>query len=484
MDFIDKFIGTQKPVSIRINGDNIESSEILDVTSPYSKEIVGRVFSARESDIDNAVSVAKSALVNNVLEPYQRASILDRASLKLQKYKEDFARLISLESAKPIKTARVEVDRAIQTFIFAAAAARTITGEMVALDSHPTGVGKLGFTFREPIGVVAAISPFNFPLNLVAHKIAPAIAAGCPTVLKPAQNTPLTAAALVSILIDEANLDGSMLGFVPCPGNIAARFSELDDVAMISFTGSPPVGWSIKQAAPKKKVVLELGNNAPVIIEADADIEKAAASMASSGYSFQGQSCISVQRVYVQSVIYEDFINVFKNKVDALVIGDPLVDNTDVSSLITTNETQRVLDWINQACANGARLVTGGELTSDSVLKPTILADTTDDMEVCRKEVFGPLVSVMKYETLDEAIKRSNDTAYGLQASIFTTNISNALKAARTLDFGGVLINETPTYRADNMPYGGIRDSGNTKEGPANSVHEMTVEKLVVITED
>jgi acyl-CoA reductase-like NAD-dependent aldehyde dehydrogenase len=481
MSSFEKYL-SRNPIALRINGESISSSEVSDVVSPYSGAVVGRTHLATTSDIDVAVAAAKKSLSHTV-PVHVRAEILDRAAEQIKQHREDFACIIASEAAKPIKTARIEVDRAIQTFLFSASAARTFVGEVVNLDAHPSGENKTAYTLRSPIGVVAAISPFNFPLNLVAHKVAPAIAAGCPVVLKPAHNTPLSSAALVDLLIDECGLPAEMLSYVPCPGDVAQRLSEHEDVAMISFTGSPGVGWSIRAAAPKKKVALELGNNAPVIVCADADLEKVSSSVAASGYSFQGQSCISVQRVYVHESVHDAFVAATKKKVEALVVGDPLDDSTDVSALISSNETGRVSTWVEDALSQGAQLITGGSLDDNGVLLPTLLSGATDDMDVCRKEVFGPVVSVLTFTDLDDALARANDSSYGLQASIFTSNIADALKAARQLNFGGVLINETPTYRADNMPYGGLRDSGNTREGPAYTIREMTEEKLVIINE-
>lgn len=483
MNLARKYLQTAEPTKLRIGDTTVVSADVLEVESPYTHSAVGKVYLASEIELADAVNSCFDALKTVELPTDRRAEILEMAANKLKENKEDFAKIISSESAKPIKTARVEVDRAIQTFLFSASVVRAHAGEMIALDAHPSGQGKLGFTVREPIGVVAAITPFNFPLNLVAHKLAPAIAAGCPVVLKPAHNTPLTSAALVDLLIDECGLPSGYLAYVPCTGDVASSLSTNEKVAMISFTGSPGVGWSIKQAAVKKKVALELGNNAPVIIEPDADLDFASTSIANSGYSFQGQSCISVQRVFVHVDIYEKFIDNLKARVVALVCGDPLDDQTDVSTLISESDNERVLSWINQAIDAGARLVLGGEKTQDGILAPTILADANDDMDICRKEVFGPLVSVLPYSDLDEAITRANDSNYGLQAAVFTRDISKAIHAARSLDFGGVLINETPTFRADNMPYGGLRDSGNTKEGPAYTYKEMTKEKLIIINE-
>lgn len=481
MSFSDHYL-TSNPVALRISGEKITSDSLVDVVSPFSGETVGKVYSANQEDLDRAVAAAHTALKND-FPLSERAAVLDKAAQLIAERREDFARIIASEAAKPIKTARVEVDRCVQTFLFAASAARTFVGDVIGIDSHPAGAGKMSYTLHSPIGVVAAITPFNFPLNLVAHKVAPGIAAGCPVVVKPAMNTPLTCAALVDLLIDECGLPADYLHFVPCPGEVAASLVHKDDVAMISFTGSPGVGWSIREAAPKKKVALELGNNTPLIIEPDADIEKAATAVVASGYSFQGQSCISVQRVYVHESVKEDFLSRAKEKISALVVGDPLDEATDVSSLISSSDTQRVSDWVEAAQSQGATLEIGGTTIDQGVLGPILLSDATDDMDVCRKEVFGPVVSVLTYSDLDDALSRANNTDYGLQAAVYTKDLAAAMKAVRTLDFGGVLINETPTYRADNMPYGGIRDSGNTREGPAYTIREMTQEKLVIINE-
>lgn len=482
MDIYEKLINVGNIAPLRINGELVYEGDVTDVVSPYSGEVVGRTHAASRDHLIKAVEVAHEFHKNNFLEIHERARILERCADGIENNKDSFAKILANEAAKPIKTARVEVERAVQTFRFSASVARTFVGEVVSLGAHPSGESRTAYTLRMPIGVVAAIAPFNFPLNLVAHKVAPAIAAGCPIVLKPAMNTPLSSAALVNLLIDECGLPPQMIAYVPCPGKVASVFTELDEVAMISFTGSPGVGWSIRETAPKKKVALELGNNAPVIIEPDVDIEKVASSMAASGFSFQGQSCISVQRIYVHEKIKKDFMKSFTANVSALKVGDPLDESTDVSALISKSENERVASWIKEASDAGAKVATGAK-ENGGVLEPTILEDTSDDMKVCANEVFGPVVSVMAYTDFDDALKRANDTKYGLQAAVFTNNITKALKAAKKLDFGGVCINETPTYRADNMPYGGLRDSGNTKEGPAHTIVEMTKERLIIINE-
>ncbi len=349
------------------------------------------------------------------------------------------------------------------------------------LEASAAGEGKIGFVVRVPIGVVAAITPFNFPLNLVAHKVAPAIAAGCPVVLKPASATPLTALALASLLIDECGLPDGWLNVVTCSGATAEHLVTHPDVAMVTFTGSPEVGWGIKAKAPRKKVGLELGNNAPVIIEPDADLGAVAAKISVAGYSHAGQSCISVQRVFVHETVADAFVDLLVAEVEALAVGDPLDEATDVSALINSREAERVHTAIEAAVAAGARVATGNRRDDHGILVPTVLVGVRPEMEVCRTEIFGPVVGVQSYTDFDEALRLANDTRYGLQAGVFTHDLDKALRAARTLDFGGVTINEVPTWRADQMPYGGLRDSGNTREGPAYSALEMTEARLVVI---
>jgi acyl-CoA reductase-like NAD-dependent aldehyde dehydrogenase len=370
----------------------------------------------------------------------------------------------------------------VSTFTFAAVAARTLRGDVVPLDASAVGEGKLAFTLRMPIGVIAAISPFNFPLNLVAHKIAPAIAAGCPVVLKPASQTPLSAITLAELLLDECQLPPGYLSVVTgSGGEVGNALVDHPHVAMVSFTGSAEVGWSIRQRAPRKKVGLELGNNAPVVIAGDGDWRSAAKKIRTAGYSHAGQSCISTQRVYVERSVADDFVATLADEVSSLVVGDPLDDATEVSALISEGDRDRVAAWVDEAVEAGAKVVAGGRTGPDGIFEPTLLTDVTPDMKVCRHEVFGPVVAVQTVADLDEGLRLANDTTYGLQAAVFTTDLAAALRAATTLDFAGVLVNEVPTWRADQMPYGGVRDSGNTREGPAYAVREMTEERLVVI---
>jgi acyl-CoA reductase-like NAD-dependent aldehyde dehydrogenase len=468
--------------TVPIGGEAVTTGEWIEVRAPFDDALVGRVPACAPEQVDAAVRAAKSALEAGPLPAWQRAEILDRAAQIVASRTDDLARIIATEAAKPIKTARVEAQRAISTFSFAAVAARTLAGDMVPMDASAAGAGKLAFTLRVPIGVVGAISPFNFPLNLVAHKLAPAIAAGCPVVLKPASQTPLSALTLAQILLEECGLPAGQLNVVTGGGGtVGNAIVDHPDIALITFTGSPDVGWGIKSRAPRKKVGLELGNNAPLIIEPSADVETAAQKVSIAGFSHAGQSCISTQRIFVHESVRERFLDALVPLVEGLVVGDPLDEKTDVSALISKGERDRVQSWVDDAVAAGAEILAGGKVREDGVLAPTVLGDVTPDMRVCADEVFGPVVGVATYTDLADALRLANDSRYGLQAAIFTANLADALSAARTLDYGGVLVNEVPTFRADQQPYGGNRDSGNTREGPQWAVREMTEERLVII---
>ena len=470
--------------AIPLAGERFTSTQYLEVRSPYDNSLIGKIPACTAADVDRAVAVARAALHAGPMPLWRRAQILDIAAARLTERREEFAQIISRESAKPIKTARVEAERAAGTFSFAAAEARKLAGEMIPLDALQSGEGKFGFTLRVPIGVVGAIAPFNFPLNLVVHKVAPAIAAGCPVVLKPASQTPFSSIALAEMLIDECGLPADYLQVVTGGGStVGNAVVDHPDIALITFTGSPDVGWGIRSRAPRKRVGLELGNNAPVIIEADGNWLQAADKIRMAGFSHAGQSCISTQRIFVHSSIATQFTDALAERVATLVVGDPADEATDVSALISISERDRVKSWIDEAVTQGAQLVSGGVIGEDGVLRPTILANVSHNMKVCAGEVFGPVVAIASYDDLDEALRLANDSAFGLQAAIFTSDIGKGLKAIRTLDFGGVLVNEVPTWRADQQPYGGLRDSGNTREGPAFSVKEMTEIRMVVISE-
>ena len=461
-----------------IDGEWVETGEWLDVLSPYSGELVGRVAKGGAAEARRAVDAAARAL-ETPLPAHKRAEILVRVAGLIGRRHEELARTISDEAGKPIKTARIEASRAMSTYTFAAVEARTLAGEMVPMDGAQAGEGKLAFTIRRPIGVVGAISPFNFPCNLVAHKIAPALAAGCPVVLKPASQTPLSALFLAELEL-EAGLPAGWLNVVVGPASqIGDVLVEDERVKLISFTGSGEVGWGLQERAPRKRVKLELGNSTPVIVAADADIEAAATKLAGGAFGFAGQSCISVQRIYVERAAYDAFVASFVPLVEALKVGDPADDETDVGPVIDAGAHARILEWIAAAEAAGATLLAGG--LEDGLIRPTALGNVSDDQKVSCEEVFGPVVVVNPIDSIAEGIERANATKFGLQAGIFTSSIASALLAADGLEFGGITVNEAPTFRSDQMPYGGVKASGNTKEGPAWAVREMTEERLVVI---
>jgi acyl-CoA reductase-like NAD-dependent aldehyde dehydrogenase len=465
--------------ALLIDGEWVETGDWHEVPSPYDGSVVARVAKAGATETRRAVDAAERAMAEP-LPAHKRAEILVRVAGALGRRADEAAQLISAEAGKPMKAARVEVARAMSTYTMAAVQARTLTGQMVPMDASQAGEGKLAFTVRVPIGVVAAISPFNFPLNLVAHKIAPALAAGCAVVLKPASQTPLSA-LLLAELEQEAGLPPGWLNVVVgSSAEIGDVLVEDERVKLITFTGSGPVGWKLRERAPKKRVNLELGNATPVIVEADADIDSAAAKLAANAFSFAGQSCISVQRIYVQTGVYDDFKARFLPRVEALKVGDPADEDTDVGPLIAESERDRVVSWIEQARTSGATILTGGELDG-GLLRPTVVERPAPEAHLACDEAFGPVCTLQPYESLEEALALANGTRYGLQAGIFTRSLANATRAAAALEFGGVTVNEAPTFRADQMPYGGVKDSGNTREGPAWAVREMTEERLVVV---
>jgi acyl-CoA reductase-like NAD-dependent aldehyde dehydrogenase len=461
-----------------IDGDWVETGEWIEVRSPYSGDVVGRVAKGGADEARRAVDAATRAL-ENPLPAHKRAEILVKVAGLIGRRHEEVARTISDEAGKPIKTARVEASRAMSTYTFAAVEARKLAGEMIPMESAQAGEGKLGFTLRKPIGVVGAISPFNFPCNLVAHKLAPALAAGCPVVLKPASQTPLSALLLAELELEAGLPDGWLNVIVGPPSPIGDVLVEDARVRLITFTGSSGIGWGIRERAPRKRVNLELGNSTPVIVAADADLETAATKLAANAFAFAGQSCISVQRIYVERPAYDAFVQAFVPKVEALKVGDPSDDETDVGPVIDEGAHTRILEWIEEATSSGARLLAGG--VAGGLILPTALAEVADDQKISCEEVFGPVVIVNPVDSVDEAIARANGTKFGLQAGVFTSSLDTALRAADNLEFGGVTVNEAPTFRSDQMPYGGVKESGNTREGPAYAVREMTEDRLVVI---
>ena len=467
------------PTGLLLGGDWTQPNTDLTVSNPFTGEVLERVAAAEVSHVDAAIGFAREAL-RNPSTLAERARVLDRAAVLVEERLEAFAQTIALEAAKPIRQARGEAARSVETIRFAAAHARQLGGEVIPMDAAVSGAGKLAIWVREPVGIVAAICPFNFPLNLVCHKVAPAIAAGCPVVVKPAEETPLSALLLAQVFAD-AGLPAGALQVLPGDGAVVgAALVDHPDVALVSFTGSAAVGWQIRAGAPRKDVALELGNSTPVIVAADADVDLAAARLAATGYTHAGQSCISVQRVYVHHSRYEAFTRTFLEHVGRLVTGDPLDETVDVGPVINAAAQARVLEWVAEAVATSAEQLAGGD-GGGPMIAPVVLAGIDPTMRVSRDEVFGPVVGLASFGEIDEAIALANSTPYGLQAGIFTGRVDQALKWARSLRFAGVTINESPTFRADQMPYGGVGESGNTREGPAYAIERMSERKLVII---
>jgi acyl-CoA reductase-like NAD-dependent aldehyde dehydrogenase len=463
---------------LRIAGDLVTTDEVIEIKSPYDGRAVGAVPLCGAAEVDRACRHAAEVLRRDVFLLRGRAEVLDKAWAVVGDRAEALARTITAESAKPITSARGEVARCRDTLAFAAAEARELTGEMIPMEASASGAGKLAFALRVPVGVVAAIAPFNFPLNLVAHKVAPAIAAGCPLVLKPAPQTPLTAIAFIELLI-ETGLPPDFISVLTDRGAEAAAPLVAHPIPkMITFTGSTAVGWDIAAKAPKKRVSLELGGAAPLILEPDADLGRVMKKLGGAAFGNAGQSCISVQRVLVHRSIHDEVLRGLIAIAGAVAVGDPEDPATVVGPLIRPRENDRIRAWIDEAVRAGATLETGGEV-KDGVFLPTVVSGAPSDCRLVRDEVFGPVVVVQRYERFEEAVAMANDTALGLHVGVFTRDLGKALEAARQLDFGGVLINEVPTFRADQQPYGGVRDAGNTREGPAYATREMTDLKFV-----
>lgn len=462
-----------------INGKWEESTGYEELRSPYNQEIIALIPLATKEQVDYAIASAQQATKSmRDLTAFERAEILEKVSDLFTEKLEECALILAAENAKPLKAAKAEIIRTAETYKFAAEEAKRLHGETVPLDAARSGKGRFGYTKREPLGVIGAITPFNFPFNLVAHKLGPAFAAGNTVVLKPASQTPLSA-IMTAKLFEEAGLPEGALNVVTGKGSIIGDLLVQDSrVKMITFTGSVPVGTQIKEKAGLKRVTLELGSNAAVIIDSADDLDAVAARCAEGAFNFAGQVCISVQRIYVKEELFEEFIEKMKHYTSRLVIGDPKLDDTDVSALIHPKETVRIENWVEEAKASGANIVLGGN-REGTVFQPTIVVNTAEDLSISCNEVFGPVVSVNAYKTWDEAIKLVNTSEYGLQAGVYTTNIQKAFDAADRLEVGGVIINDIPSFRVDNMPYGGVKNSGVGKEGIKYSTEEMTELKFV-----
>ena len=472
------FISMQKH-GFLINGKWLTEGPTETIHAPHDQSAIGEVHLASRAQVEQAIAAADAAFkVTRKLATHERQDVLRKVGAALVARKEEFARQIALEAGKPIRTARVEVERAIFTFALAVEEAGRMGGERIPLDFSANAAAEWGLVKRFPSGPVTAITPFNFPLNLVAHKLAPAIAVGCSIVLKPAPQTPITALMLAKVIQEAGYPDGG-LNVVPTSNDDAAPLIEDDRMKVLSFTGSAKVGWELKTRAGKKRVLLELGGNAGVIIHSDADIERAATRCAVGGFSYAGQSCISVQRIFVEKSKYDAFVAALVPKVKALKVGDPMDESTDVGPLIRQSDAVRVEQWIAEAKSQGAEVLYGGE-RKGSYITPALLTKTKRDQKVNCEEIFGPVVTVAPYETFDEALNVVNDSRYGLQAGVFTHDARLIDQAFAELEVGGVVINEVPTYRSDNMPYGGVKDSGLGREGVRYAMEEMTEPKILV----
>ena len=457
-----------------------ETNQKIEVRNPFNNEIITECFYGRKSEVEDAIKEALKAFrITRVMPAFKRAEILKRTADIIAENKEDFAKLISLEAGKPISAAKAEVDRSVTTFLLASEEATRIYGEVLSLDISAAAGNRMGITRRFPLGVIAAITPFNFPLNLVAHKIAPALAAGNSVVHKPSSYTPLTALKLGQALL-EAGMPEGAVNVVPCSGSDADSMVVDERIGMISFTGSPEVGWGIKSRSGRKKVALELGGNAAVVIEPDSDIEAAATRCVAGGYAYSGQVCISLQRIYVHEKIYDQFKNVFVEKVKAVKTGDPALQDTVAGPLITEEEVKRVGDWVLEAADMGGKILAGGT-REKNIYMPTVLEKVPKHACCVKDEIFGPVTVLFPYNDFDEAIDKVNDSVYGLQAGVFSRDMGKALKAFNKIEAGGVMINEVPTFRVDNVPYGGIKNSGFGREGVKYAVEEMTEIKIMVV---
>ena len=464
-----------------IDGQWVGGGATLEVKNKYNGEIIGVLPTARKEDLDAALDAAERAEdVMADLPAHKRASILLRTAEIMRERADDLARTVAAEAGKALKFARAEVDRAASVFTIAAEEAKRLHGETIPLDAVPSGEGYFGYWTRRPVGVIAAISPFNFPLNLVAHKVAPALAAGNTLVLKPATTTPIAAVKLCQIL-QEAGLPAGAINLVVGSGGTVGEWLITDErVDKITFTGSPEIGRHILAVAGIKKVTLELGNNSAVVVARDADLDFVAKRCAVGAFYNSGQVCISVQRIYSQKQVFEPFSEKFVKATEAMVVGDPLDERVDVGPMIDSKEVDRIESWVHEAQGAGANVLTGGK-RDGTVYYPTVLANVDADMKVVAEETFGPVASVISSDDFESALEQANNSKFGLQVGVFTKDVDRVFKAVRKLNFGGVIVNDTPNFRADHMPYGGNRQSGLGREGVKFAMEDMTNIQLVAI---
>ncbi|MFA1511918.1 MULTISPECIES: aldehyde dehydrogenase family protein [Priestia] len=468
-----------KQYGLYVNGEWETTAEKMEVLNKYTQQPAAEISVATKDDVNKAVASAKAALKKD-FSPYERYQVLMKAAELLLSRQEEFAEILATEVGKSIRESRGEVERAATTLQISAEEAKRIHGEGVPVESAQGSENRMAFTVKVPVGVVAAITPFNVPINLVCHKLGPAIAAGNSVVLKPAEVTPICALKLAE-LMEEAGLPKGRLQVLTGDGaEIGEWLLENQDVNMFTFTGSPRVGELIRSKAGLRKVSLELGNNSATVVHKDADLEKAASLISQKSFNNAGQVCISVQRIYVHTNIYTAFVNKLKEKTEKLVVGNPMDEQTDIGPMIRLKEAERVEEWVKEAVEEGAKIELGGKRDGAFYL-PTILTNVNDEMKVCRQEVFGPVVAIAQYDEIDEVISKVNDSDYGLQAGLFTNDLQFAMKAAREIEVGGLIVNDASAYRVDHMPYGGVKKSGNGKEGPKYAIEEMTEERIIVL---
>jgi acyl-CoA reductase-like NAD-dependent aldehyde dehydrogenase len=465
-------------LGVVLGGEEVETGELHEIRSPYDGAPVAVVHRAGPDEVERAIAAAVEAFeTTRRLPSWQREQVLERISAGIADRREELARTIALEAGKPIKTARVEVDRAAFTFRVAAEEAKRIYGEVVPLDWLPGNEGREALIRRVPLGPVAGITPFNFPLNLVAHKVAPALAAGNPILLRPASQTPVSSLRLARILL-EAGWPQDAIAVLPCTTETARPLVEDDRIKLLTFTGSPPVGWSLKSRAGRKRVTLELGGNAAVIVNDDADVDYAAERVAWGGFAYAGQTCISVQRVYVHEQVYDAFARELVRRVEALEVGDPLDEAVDVGPVIDGANAERIEDWLEEAKGAGATVLTGGE-RDGTLWQPTVVEGAPEDARVACEEVFAPFVGLYRFADVREAIDAAGRGEFGLQAGIFTNDMRVVADAFDRVDVGGLMVNDVSTFRIDHMPYGGVKSSGFGREGLRYAIEEMTELKLL-----
>jgi acyl-CoA reductase-like NAD-dependent aldehyde dehydrogenase len=463
-----------------LDGKWLSEGEPLEVRSPYDGSVIAATFRPAAGHVEAAIQASVRAFERTrKLAAYERQRVLQHVARGIAERSEEFAQTIAQEAGKPIKTARAEVERAVFTFTIAAEESTRIYGEWIPLDLQASTAGRWAIVRRFPLGPVASISPFNFPLNLVAHKWAPAIAAGCTIVHKPASQTPLCSLMLAE-LVERAGWPSGGLSVLPLSGRDAERLVTDDRLKKLTFTGSGAVGWDLKQKAGKKHVTLELGGNAGVIVHDDADVEFAAERCVYGGFSYAGQSCISVQRVFVHRNAFDRFLAAFVPRVRKLKVGDPLEESTDVGPMISEADAKRAIEWVEEAVSGGARLLCGGKRRGPLV-EPTVLSATRPQMRVNCLEVFAPVVTIEPYEDFRDAVRKVNESSYGLQAGVFTRDARLLFSAYEGLEVGGVVVGDVPTFRIDHMPYGGTKDSGLGREGLRYAIEEMTELKLLVV---